>query len=337
MVQFPPSAFLVSFDVQSLFTCVPIQETLRIVEERLLHLESTDPDLLQATTTLTVPGIMRLLTYLLNDCFFVWSGQLYRQQEGLPMGGGGGLSPVLAGIFMEDLDEKALSTCPISLLLYKHFVDDIFIVWDVSKGPYMVLLDCMNSIHPNIVLTPEEEHQGALPFLDLMIQRPHTESGWPYSLAVYRKDTHSDTYVHFRSAHPFALKKNILCGLLLRAHRLLKHHPANLDLEIKHLKRAFALPRNACPSTVIQKWILSFRRELELKPALLDLPMPKRHAVSRCDQINQHRYVQSQASQDQDQNSNADQNGNGDDQSQDVPDPAPMPWIPTFFGLMYLT
>ncbi len=133
---------------------------------------------------------------------------------------GGRLSPVLAGIYMEDLEGKALSICPVSPLLYKRFVDDIFIVWDASKGLYTVLLEIMNNIHPNIVLTPEEERQGALPFLDLMIQHPHT-SGRPFSLAVYCKDMHLDTYVHFRSAHPFALKKNILCGLLLHAHRSL--------------------------------------------------------------------------------------------------------------------
>ncbi len=83
---------------------------------------------------------------------------------------GGHLSPVLAGIFMEDFQEKALFLLHALPLLYKRYVDDILIIWDLLKGPYTVLLDVMNGLHLNIALTPEEELHGALPFLDLLIQ-----------------------------------------------------------------------------------------------------------------------------------------------------------------------
>ncbi len=143
---------------------------------------------------------------------------------------------------------------------------------DRQKGPYTILLDIMNNIHSNIALTSEDELNGALPFLDLMITRPDVEKGCPYSLAVYRKQTHSDHYIHFTSSHPFTLKWNNLCCLLIRAYRVLRNHPRNLDVELQHLERAFTLPRNGYPRVVIRKWIKGFQRELEWNPAILDLP-----------------------------------------------------------------
>ncbi len=109
---------------------------MEIVEERLICLKRDNNELLEQTTTLSISGIMKLLTFLVNDCYFVWSGRLYLQREGLPMGGR--LSPVLAGIYMENLEETALSLSPIAPLLYKRFVDDVFVVWDNQKGPYTV-------------------------------------------------------------------------------------------------------------------------------------------------------------------------------------------------------
>ncbi len=80
---------------------------------------------------------------------------------------GSRLSPVLAGIYMEHLEETALALCPITHILYKRYVDDIFILWDTRYGPYTLLLDIMNNLNENIVLSAEEEDKGALAFLDL--------------------------------------------------------------------------------------------------------------------------------------------------------------------------
>ncbi len=268
---FPDSAFLVSFDVVSLFTRVPIPETLKIVEKRLLRLKEQQPELLAQTTSLTVSGIMRLLTFLLEDCYFVWAKHLYRQINGLPMGGR--LSPVLAGIFMEELEEEALNFYPVAPLLYKRYVDDIIVIWDLVHGSYTGFLEILNSRHPNIRLTVEEERQGVLPFLDLLITRPNTTVGRKFSLQVYRKSTHSDSYVHYRSSHPFSAKKNVMNCLLLRAYRLLRNHPDKLKIELNYLQRAFCLERNGYPRTVVQKWMNSFRRELDRNPSKLDLPV----------------------------------------------------------------
>ncbi len=148
---------------------------------------------------------------------------------------GSRLSPVLAGIFMEEVEEKALAQYPVPPLLYKRFVDDILVIWDIQNGPYSILLDLLNSQHQDINLTAEEEINGKLPFLDLLITRPDMSQKRPYSLEVYRKPTHGNRYIHFKSDHPFNMKKTVLRGLWLRAQRLLKNHPLQLAKELRFL------------------------------------------------------------------------------------------------------
>ncbi len=179
---------------------------LQIVEKQLQKLRQENPVLLAETTNLSDYAIMELLKFVLGDCYFVWSKRLYRQWSGLPMGGR--LSPVLAGIFMEEIEERALAACPVKPRLYKRYVDDVVVVWDSETGTYHMLLDLLNAQHSDITLTIEEEVAGSLPFLDLLITRPTFSETLrcAYSLAIYCKPMHGNRYIHFESLHPFTLK-----------------------------------------------------------------------------------------------------------------------------------
>ncbi len=130
---------------------------------------------------------------------------------------GGRLSPVLAGIFMENLEQKALSACPVKPCLFKRYVDDILLIWNIALGHYNILLDLLNQQHPDIHQTTEEEDRGSLPFLDLLISHPLSTDlvTRPFSLAVYRKPMHGNRYIHYMLAQPLSLKRNILRGLWL--------------------------------------------------------------------------------------------------------------------------
>ncbi len=75
--KFNPSDYLVSVDVQSLFTKVPIAETLVIVERRLNELQIMDSELLKGTTSFSIKEVMALLEFVLSDCYFVFAGHLY--------------------------------------------------------------------------------------------------------------------------------------------------------------------------------------------------------------------------------------------------------------------
>ncbi|XP_054260070.1 uncharacterized protein LOC128984748 [Macrosteles quadrilineatus] len=94
---------LVSFDVESLFTNVPVSETLKIIETRL-----TNDDTLANRTKLPVNVIMELLELCTQCNYFQLEGKLYRQDEGMAMGSP--LSPIFANIFMEEFEQKALAS-----------------------------------------------------------------------------------------------------------------------------------------------------------------------------------------------------------------------------------
>jgi len=96
----------------------------------------------------------------------------------------------------------------------------------------------------------EKEKEGCLPFLDLLVKR--SPSGHLLS-AVYRKPTHSDSYLNFRSEHPIQHKQSVFNTLFQRAKKL-SSTAQDLDSELKYVKRTLLL--NGYP-----KWIIKNRRK----------------------------------------------------------------------------
>ena len=104
-VKLKPGECIISYDVQALFTSVPINSVLDIIKERLAN----DQDL-HKRTTMSVNQIIKLLEFCLNSTSFVYQGQFYQQIEGAAIGSP--LSPIVANIYMEKFEEEALATAP---------------------------------------------------------------------------------------------------------------------------------------------------------------------------------------------------------------------------------
>ena len=84
---------MVSFDVESLFTNVPIDAALQAA---LLKLEN-DPSLADRTT-LTPAQIADLLKFVLRSKYFLYNGSIYEQKDGAAMGSP--VSAVIANLYM---------------------------------------------------------------------------------------------------------------------------------------------------------------------------------------------------------------------------------------------
>ena len=95
----------VSFDVASLFTQVPVNEALKVLEERL----SAD-DTLRERTCVSVPQLTELIKICLRATFFQFQGTFYEQLDGAAMGLL--LSPIVANLYIDHLEETALQTSP---------------------------------------------------------------------------------------------------------------------------------------------------------------------------------------------------------------------------------
>ena len=90
---------MVSFDVESLFTNVPIEGAVQAARRKL----ESDPGLTDRTT-LTPAEIADLLDFVLRSTYFQYNGSIYEQQEGAAMGSP--VSAVIANLYMERLQNK---------------------------------------------------------------------------------------------------------------------------------------------------------------------------------------------------------------------------------------
>ena len=96
---------LSSYDVSALFTSVPIDPALNVIKDLLVK-----DNTLKERTVMEVEDIILLLEFCLKNTYFSFQGQFYEQVEGAAMGSP--VSPIVANLYMEYLEQKALSTAP---------------------------------------------------------------------------------------------------------------------------------------------------------------------------------------------------------------------------------
>ena len=123
------------------------------------------------------------------------------------------ISPVLADLVMEKIEETAISTFRHFSKWWFPYVDDSHSC--LKKDQFDEFHKHLNSINPNIQFTLELENSNGqgLPFLDTITSRRDTE----IQVDVHRKLTHTDRYLDFLSCHPLCHKRFVVNTLLRRA------------------------------------------------------------------------------------------------------------------------
>ena len=100
-----PGECISSYDVSALFTSVPVDPALNIIKDLL-----EKDHILNERTVLAVSDIILLLEICLKNTHLSFQGQFYEQVEGAAMGSP--VSSIVANIYMQYLEQKALSTAP---------------------------------------------------------------------------------------------------------------------------------------------------------------------------------------------------------------------------------
>ena len=226
---------LVSFDVVSLFTTIPVNLALQVARQRL-----EADDTLSDRTTLNVAEIMSLLSLCLNATFFRFREVFYQQIFGTPMGSP--VSVVMANLVMEDIEDRALISFPTPPRFWKRYVDDVFSV--VPRKQIARLHQHLNSMESSIQFTLEVENNQCLPFLDVLV----TRCNGSVCTTVYRKPSHTDRYLDFTSHHPLVHKAAVVRTLLSRAD-VICSSPTLLEKE--HTRVGQALTANSYPSRFV--------------------------------------------------------------------------------------
>ena len=141
-----PGECLSSYDVSALFTSVPVDPALNIIKD-LLEKDHT----LKERTVMKVSDIILLLEFCLKNTYFSFQDQFYEQVEGAAMGSP--VSPIVANLYMDYLEQKALSTAPTPPRFCSRYVGDTFVIHkEVNKQGF---LQHINSVDPAIKFTVE--------------------------------------------------------------------------------------------------------------------------------------------------------------------------------------
>ena len=101
---------------------------------------------------------------------------------------GSPLGPVLANIFMVELERNIIPTLSNDILLWKRYVDDI--ICFIKLTPIKKVLQTLNNYHTNIKFTIEIESENKISFLDVLLIGNNSL----ISTKVYRKNTYGHLY-----------------------------------------------------------------------------------------------------------------------------------------------
>ena len=171
---------------------------------------------------------------------------------------GASTSGFAADIFVHNLETKAISTFADPPDIWKRFVDDTFSILKLSIVDSF--LQHLNNQHPNINFTTETETNGQLPFLDVMV---HINADRSLRTTVYRKPTHTDQYLDFRSNHHISQKLGIYQTLKNRISTIVTKEE-DRHKEENHIQAALINCRHP-------KWTFKNRQRRATKP---DQPTP---------------------------------------------------------------
>jgi len=236
------TSYMVSFDVVSLFTNIPLDETIDICIDRLYHDDTVIPPMIPKD------DFRALLQMAAKDSCFMFNGKLYMQLDGVAMGSP--LGPVLANIFLCHMEETLMSKSRYFPLFYRRYVDDTFALFKTKRSANQ-FLEFINTLHPSIKFTMDVEQDGKLNFLDTVVDK----SNCSFNLDMYRKPTFTGQYVHWDSLIPLCYKIGLVKSLLCRAYHICTGW--------QRIKREFdfirtCLNRNGYPYRVVDQCIDSF-------------------------------------------------------------------------------
>ena len=244
-----------SFDVKSLFTNIPLDETIDICINRLFP----NPD--STFHNYDKKQFKNILQLATKDTNFMFNDSLYQQIDGVGMGQP--CAPTLANIFMGHHEDKWLKDCPHQFkpLHYCRYVDDTFLLFN-NINQIEPFLDYINEKHPNIQFTKEIEQNNSLPFLDINIHKINNR----FETSIYRKPTFTGLGSSFFSFDPIIYKINAIKTLIHRAYHISSTY-VNFNKEIYFLVNFFQ--SNGYPLKLFNKHLKSFLSSIfEPKPPL---------------------------------------------------------------------
>ena len=236
----------ISFDIVSLFTNIPLKETINIIANDM------HPDESEIKSRMSLVKVLECAT----GGIFSHRGKLFQQRDGVTMGNP--LAPTLANYMLGHL-EKTLFDHNLEdsqPAFYSRYVDDIFCVFRKGIG-FQDFLARLNGMHDNIKFT-YEIGGNSMPFLDVMV----TLDVGSITSTVFRKKTNTNVLLNYNSVCPTSWKKGLIKCFLHRANTVCSDDN-QLMQEINKLKNIFQ--SNGYPETFFDKAKNEYMEKIRLR------------------------------------------------------------------------
>ena len=208
-LSFDDDDILVSYDVTSLFTNVPLDYTIDLLVEKAF-----EDNWFCATYDLTISkqDLSELLKIATKDQLFQFNDNLCLQTDGVAMGSP--LGPLLANVFLCHVEEMLEQQDKLPSF-YRRYVDDtLVVIKDVAETEQFLIT--LNNCHSSIQFTMELAVNNTLPFLGMLLMKQRSK----ITTNVYRKTINKGLLLHYQSHVDNKYKKSLIKTMLHRAYSL---------------------------------------------------------------------------------------------------------------------
>ena len=217
----PKDHSFISFDVKSLSTYVPLDFTINVTLKRIYNEN-------EIHTNIKRSEMKELLLLCTKNVHFTFNNDIYQQCDGVAMGFLSG--PVIAGIFLLELERTLLLKLTEYTTPWKQYVDDTIATIKSTLIDHILMI--LNTFHKNIKFTYELEINKKNSFLNVFLIRKNDT----LDTMTYVKCTNNAVYLHWDSFAPKNWKRSTLRSILTRAYKICSTKEL-LDEELKCIKR----------------------------------------------------------------------------------------------------
>ena len=222
--QLPEHTFLVTLDVSSLYTNIPNDLGIQACRE---NLDSTRAGSKYPTNS----SLIELLEMVLTKNNFDFNNTHFLQVGGTAMGTR--LAPSYANLFMDYFERHHVYTYRIQPLLWRRYIDDIFMIWTENLTELQNFVDHLNQCIPSINFETNIS-ESEINFLDVKVRIKDNK----ITSSLYTKDTDTLSYLDYSSCHPVSCKKSIPYSQFLRLRRICSNED-DFVLQCKKLAKSF--------------------------------------------------------------------------------------------------
>ena len=191
---------LISFDVVSLYTNVPVDEAITRCAELLYGGRYQKPPVSKET-------FIKLTELCSLNVLMLTPRGYYRQKDGLAMGSPP--APYLANGWLSQFDDRIRGDAKV----FGRYMDDV--LRNIKVAQIESKSKEINDFHPNLKFTYEREDKGSIPFLDMRI----LHSGDKLTSTWYTKNTDTGLTMNYHALAPSRFKKSNVTGMVHRIHR----------------------------------------------------------------------------------------------------------------------